>query len=112
MIVKSILKHVHLSPRKARLVVDLVRGKSVGEAVNLLEFLPKKGAVLVKKVIFSALASAQERGVSNLDKLYVSKAQVNMGKTLKRFMPRAQGRATPIKKRYSHIEVELAERFN
>jgi large subunit ribosomal protein L22 len=101
------LSQVRVSPRKARLVVDLVRGQSIGDAIRLLGVCQKKSATLVKKVILSAVGNAKDRNRVDVDELYVVSAQVNMGKTLKRHLPRAQGRATPLRKRSSHIEISV-----
>ena len=102
------LKSVRVSARKARLVVNLVRGKQVQDALEVLRFTRKKTAPIVHKLISSALASA-EIGLVDVDSLVVKRVYVNEGPTLRRFLPRAQGRATPIRKRSSHITVELAE---
>lgn len=108
-VAKATLSGVRLSPRKARLVVDVVRGRRVEEAISLLEFCDKKTAPMLKKLILSAVANAKSQEGVDLDELYVKQAWVNEGKTLKRSMPRAQGRATPIRKRTSHISVVLDE---
>lgn len=104
---KRRLKAVRISPRKARLVVDLVRGKGVQEALDILKFTNKKAAPIVAKLISSAIADAQGKATVDLDGMIVGKAYVDEGPTMKRFLPRAQGRATPIRKRSSHITVEL-----
>jgi len=104
------LRNSRISPQKARLVVDLVRGKNVSQALQTLQFCDKKTAPLVRKLILSAVASAGARSGVNIDELYISRAWVNGAKMIKRFMPRAQGRATPIRKRHSSITVELDEK--
>ena len=106
---RSFLKAARLSPRKARLVVDLVRGKNVQDALDTLRFTNKKAAPLLSKMIQSAVSNAKASSTVDLDNLVVSKACVDDGPTFKRFLPRAQGRATPIRKRTSHITVELSE---
>ncbi len=103
-------KFVRISPRKARLVADAVRGMRVEEALNKLKFTPKKAAGLVSKVIASAVANATNESNVNVDKLYVKAAFVDGGPTLKRWRPRAMGRAFIIRKRTSHITVVVAER--
>lgn len=106
------LRMVRIAPRKSRLVVDLIRGKSADEALNILQFTAKRAAPLVAKLIESALSNIEnsEKLDWDLDDLIVSKAYVNEGPTLRRFKPRAQGRATRINKRTSHITVVLEPR--
>jgi|UniRef100_A0A7C4AQR9 large subunit ribosomal protein L22 len=103
------LRHARISPRKARLVADLVRGMYVGEALALLNFTPKKGAVIIKKVVESALANATQASGVDEDRLFVSSITVDEGPTAKRWSPRAMGRATKIRKRTSHIRVGVEE---
>lgn len=107
---KAIARHVRISPRKARLVVDMVRGRGVEEALGALEFTPKKGAKLVAKTLRSAVANAENNLSLDVDRLFVKSAEVSEGPTGKRFMPRAQGRTTPIRKRTSHITIVLVEK--
>ncbi|PLX78879.1 MAG: 50S ribosomal protein L22 [Desulfuromonas sp.] len=104
------LRYVRLSPQKARLMVDLVRGKGVQEAMNILQFSPQKAAGIVKDIVGSAVANAEQKGVSDVDRLYVKTIFVDQGPVLKRFLPRAQGRATRIRKPTSHITVVLDEK--
>jgi large subunit ribosomal protein L22 len=106
---KAVEKFIRISPQKMRLVVDLVRNKKVEDAVNLLSFTPKKAADIVKKAISSAAANATENHGMEEDDLFVSKIYVNEGPTLKRFRPRARGRATRIRKRTSHITVIVSD---
>lgn len=106
---KAVEKFIRISPQKVRLVVDLVRNKKVEDAVNLLSFTPKKAAAVVKKAISSAAANATENHGMEEDDLFVSKIFVNEGPTLKRFRPRARGRATRIRKRTSHITVFVSD---
>jgi large subunit ribosomal protein L22 len=103
------LKYVRISPRKARLVADLVRGLSVGEAVGLLQYTPKRAAGIIKKLIDSAVSNASQAHGVDEDKLVVGKIIVDEGPTLKRWRPRAMGRATRIRKRTSHIVVAVEE---
>ena len=96
---KAEARTVRIAPRKARLVVDLIRGKSVAEALAILQFTPRAASPIVEKVLKSAIANA-----------YVSEAYVNEGATLKRFRPRAKGMASPINKRTSHVVVVVSEK--
>jgi large subunit ribosomal protein L22 len=107
---RAVSRHLRIAPRKARLVVDLIRGKNVGEALNILEFVPRKGARLVAKTLKSALANAETQQRVDVDRLYVKHISVGAGTTWKRFTPRAQGRATPIRKRTSHVTIVVDER--
>jgi large subunit ribosomal protein L22 len=104
------LKYARLSPQKTRLVVDMVRGKAVQDALNILKFSPQRPADIVAKVVRSAVANAEQKGVSDVDRLFVKAVFVDQGPVLKRFMPRAQGRATRIRKPTSHITVVLDEK--
>lgn len=108
--VKASLKYARVGAQKARLVVDLVRGKDVNEAVKTLTFLNKKTAGLVKKLIESAVANAEDKKVMDVDSLYVKSIWVDQGPVLKRFRPRAQGRAFGVRKKTSHINVVLEEK--
>ncbi len=108
--VKASLKHARVGEQKARLVANLVRGKNVDEALKTLTFLNKKTAVLLKKLIESAVANADYKKTVDLDKLYVKTLTVDQGPVMKRWRPRAQGRATGVRKRTSHINVVLDER--
>lgn len=107
--VKAVAKYIRISPQKARLVVDLVRGKKVEEAQRILAFTRKKAAGVVEKVLKSAIANATQN--PNIDEkiLYVKQIFVGQGPSLKRWRARAQGRAAQIKKRMSHITVILDE---
>jgi large subunit ribosomal protein L22 len=106
---KALARQIRISPQKARLVADLVRGKSVETALNTLRFMPKKGARILRKVIESALANAGQNEAIDVDTLYVKTIFIDGGPMLKRIMPRAQGRASRILKRSSHITVVLDE---
>jgi large subunit ribosomal protein L22 len=108
---RCISRYVRVTPRKMRLVADLVRGKNVNEAINILKFTPRAAALPTLKAIQSAVANLvnlDESGAVNPDLLFVSKIFCDEGPTLHRFMPRAQGRATPILKRTSHLTVIVA----
>jgi len=102
-------RYIRISPPKARLVADLVRGKPVEQALHILAFTPKAAARLIKSVMDSAVANAESKGDIDVDTLYVKKIVIQEGPTWKRFQPRAMGRATPIRKRTSHITVILDE---
>jgi large subunit ribosomal protein L22 len=98
-------RFVRLTAQKARLVVELIRGKPVEAAMAILEFTPKRGAKSVLKTLKSAVANAEHTQNVDVDVLYVKRAYVDEGPTAKRFLPRAHGRATKIFKRTSHITV-------
>ena len=106
---RAVAKYVRISPRKVRLVMDQLRGKRVEIALNLLNFAPQKSAYIVKKLISSAVANAEENTEIDVDTLFVKTIFADEGPTLKRFRPRAMGRATRIRKRTSHITVILEE---
>lgn len=102
------LRHVRMSPQKARLVADMIRGKNVNEALSLLTFTRKKAAGLMAKLLKSAVANAEENHkVVDVDDLYVKTVLVDQGVTWKRWLPRARGMATPIRKHTSHITIVL-----
>jgi len=107
---KASLTQARVGAQKARLVVDIVRGKNVSEAIKTLTVLNKKTAIMVKKLIESAVANADYKKTMDLDKLYVKSIWVDQGPVLKRWRPRAQGRAYGIRKKTSHINVVLDER--
>ncbi|MDZ4655749.1 MAG: 50S ribosomal protein L22 [Coriobacteriia bacterium] len=107
---KATARFVRVSARKARLVVDLVRGKSVTEAEAILKFTPRAAAEVVGKVVHSAAANAEKNLKIRPETLYVSEAYVNEGPTLKRIRPRAMGRASRINKRTSHITIVVKQR--
>jgi large subunit ribosomal protein L22 len=108
---KASATHIRISPRKVRMVVDTVRGKSVSQALSVLGFTRKKAALPVQKLLRSAVANAVENdGINDVETLVIDSIMVDEGPTLKRYMPRARGRATPIRKRTSHIRVTLRER--
>lgn len=103
------MRGARMSAQKARLVADQIRGKTVAEALNILAFSTKKGAVLVKKVLESAIANAEHNNGADVDELSVSQVYVNEGVTMKRIRPRAKGRADRIFKRSCHIVVAVAD---
>jgi len=108
--VRATAKYVRVSPRKARQVVDLIRGKSVPEARAILLLTPRGASPVVGKVLKSAVANAENNNDLVGDELFISEAYVDEGPTIKRFKPRAMGRATRIRKRTSHITVVVDER--
>lgn len=103
------LRGASLSAQKARLVADQIRGKKAEEALNILEFSPKKAARIIKKVLESAIANAENNDGADIDELKVSTIFVDEGITLKRIRPRAKGRADRIDKRTCHITVKVSE---
>jgi large subunit ribosomal protein L22 len=107
---KAIARYVRLTPRKARLVADLVRGKSALQALDILTFTNKKAAVVLKKTLASAIANATNNFNMNEENLYVAKVMVDEGPILKRVMPRAMGRADIIHKKTSHVTVVVSEK--
>ena len=106
---RAVAKYIRISPQKARLVADLVRGQDVDTALTTLRFMPKKAAEIIRKVLESAVANAEQTETIDVDTLYVKEIQINGGPMLKRFRPRAMGRATRILKRTSHITVVVDE---
>ncbi len=113
MISKASAMFARIATRKARVVADLIRGKDAATALQLLEYLPKSAAPIVKKVVESAVANARtQHPEADIDSLYVSKVTVDKGpnRQMRRWRPRAMGRATRITKGVSHIQVELEER--
>jgi len=108
--VKARLRFARISPRKTRLVADLVRGKRSEEALNILSFTKKASAKILIKLLKSAIANATQKKTIDIDRLYVKQIMVDQGPTMKRFQPRALGRATTIRKRTSHINIVLDER--
>lgn len=109
MAVSAILRNAHLSPQKGRLVADMIRRQPVGEALQILRFTPKKGAGLIKKLLESAVANAENLEGADIDDLMVYSICVNAGPTQKRVSPRAKGRGNRIIKRTCHISIELSE---
>jgi|TARA_B110001469_G_scaffold125909_1_gene142274 large subunit ribosomal protein L22 len=105
--VSAILKGVRISPQKARLVVDMIRGKKVDNALNILNFSPTKGAEIVKKVVESAIANAEHNNGADIDELKIKTIYVDQGTVLKRIRARAKGRAGKITKPTCHISVTV-----
>ena len=109
--VKAIHKYARISPFKVRLIADQIRNKPVEEALNILSFSNKKAAVLVKKVLNSAISNAEHNDGLDIDELKVSSVFVNEGSTMKRIRPRAKGRAAEIIKPYSNVTIILTEKI-
>ena len=107
--VRAVGKYLRVSPSKVRLIADLVRGKKVDEALTILKFLPKKSGRLINKTLRSAVANAENTHTIDVDTLFIKSIMVDEGPKLKRWRPRAMGRATRILKRTSHITMVLAE---
>ncbi len=107
---KAQARTVRISPRKVKLVIDLIRGKDVGEAFAILKHTPKAAAPMVEKVLKSAVSNAEHNEGMDIENLYVKEVYVGAGPTLKRFRPRAQGRASQILKRTSHTTIVVAEK--
>ena len=107
---RAVSRHLRISAQKLRLIADLVRGKGVDEALGVLEFTPKKGAKIVAKTLRSVVANAENNQSLDVDSLFVKRIEVGAATTWKRFMPRAHGRATPVRKRTSHLTIVLDER--
>jgi large subunit ribosomal protein L22 len=108
--IKSFGQYIRIAPRKLRVVGDLVRGKKVQEALDILKFTPRYGAIIISKLVGSAVANATQRGNVDVDTLVVQKITIDEGPTLKRSLPRAQGRVTRIRKKTSHVIIELDQR--
>jgi large subunit ribosomal protein L22 len=108
--IKASAKYLRISPSKLRLVARTLPGKKVEEALAMLQFMPQRGARLVRKVVMAGVANAEQRPQIDVDTLVIKGIQVDGGPSLKRFRPRAMGRVTRIRKRSSHITVVLAER--
>ncbi len=108
--VKARASNIRISPRKARQITDIIKGKDIQDAKNIVAFTPKKAAKIVGKVLDSAIANAENNNDLDRETLYIKRAFVDQGPTMKRVRPRAQGRATLIRKRSSHITVILEEK--
>ena len=107
---KAVARYIRIAPRKVRLVVDLIRGKHVAEAYGILRHTPKSASVVVEKLLHSAIANAEHNYQMDPNRLVISKVFVDQGPTLKRFRPRAQGRASRINKRTSHITIVVSDK--
>ncbi len=107
---KAHAKFIRIAPRKAQLVADLIRGKQVGEAIAILRHTPKSASPILEKLLNSAIANAEHNFQLDVNKLFISQAFVNQGPTMKRFRPRAMGRASRINKRTSHITLVVSEK--
>ncbi len=106
---QAVLRHARISPQKARLVADLIRGLSVEKALNILKFSNKKAADIVKKILDSAIANAEHNDAADIDELKISTIFVDEGPTLKRIKTRAKGRADRVFKRSCHITVKVSD---
>lgn len=102
-------RYLRIAPRKLRVVADMVRGMPVSEAMVLLQFTPKRGAKMVYKLLKSGVAAAENKGTLSINDLYIKRITVDQGPALKRWLPRARGMASPIKKYLSHLVVELSD---
>ncbi len=102
------VRHIRITPRKARQVIDLIRGRQVGDAKSILTFTPLHAARIVKKVLDSAVANAEQKKIGDLDSLKITKALVSQGVTMKRMRARSMGRGNVIRKRTSHITLVLS----
>lgn len=107
---KAVAKYIRISPRKVRIVMNLIRGKNVADAFAILKFTPKIGAEVLTKVLKSAVANAENNFDMNPDNLYISEAFCDQGPTLKRIHPRSRGQAFKILKRTSHITLVVKEK--
>ena len=106
---RAIHRYADMSPRKIRPVAELIRGKMADEALELLQYLPSRSARLVEQVLKSALGNAEDRGAHDIEELFVSESRVDGGPMMKRIQPRARGTAYPIKRRYAHIHITVAD---
>jgi large subunit ribosomal protein L22 len=103
----AIVRNAHISAQKTRLVADLIRGKSVEQALNILTFTPKKAAVIIKKALESAIANAEHNDGADIDELFVTTIYVDKAQSMKRFRARAKGRGNRIEKQTCHIVVKV-----
>ena len=109
-VASATVRHVRISPQKARLVLNMVKGRQVEPALQVLDFSPRKGAKIMAKLLRSAIMNARERVQADVDRLWITGGSVGMGRTIRRFMARARGSANAIRKRSSHITVILGEK--
>jgi len=105
---KATLRYARITPRKARRVVDLIRGKKAGEALIALRFMPYRGSQFVEKILKSAMANAEQKKAANPEDMVISKGYVDQGPVMKRMEPRSMGRANVIRKRTAHITLVLS----
>src|SRR5512137_1968940 len=103
------MRMIRISPRKVRLIGDLIKKKNINDASGMLTYMPQKASVILKKLLDSAIANAKQKKYVDIDNLYVKNVMVDGGPTMKRFLPRAMGRATRVRKRISHITLILDE---
>ncbi len=101
------VRHVRMSPRKMRIVANMVRGKRVDDAMNLLKLMPKKAAYVIRKLLVSAVANAEHQGEQDVDSLVVRACNIDNAPILKRWMPRAMGRANRVQHRTSHVTITV-----
>ena len=106
---RAVVRHVRMSPRKMRVIANLVRGKRVEEAMSLLKLMPKRGAVVIRKLLISAVANAEQKGEVDVDQLLIRDCNVDNGPILKRWMPRSMGRANRINHKTSHLTVVVTD---
>ena len=106
---RAVEKYIRMSPRKVRYIVEMIKSKSIDDAIDILSFTPRAAAIVVKKAIQSAVTNATENHKMKEEDLFISRIMVNEGPTLKRFKPRARGRATRIRKRSAHISVFVSD---
>ena len=106
---KAVAKYIRVSPRKTRIVAEIIKGKGVEDALNILRFTPKKPAKILSKVLYSAISNAEQMPGVDVDSLIVDTVMINEGPTWKRIQPRAMGRAYRIRKRTSHITIVVKE---
>lgn len=107
---KASSNYVRIAPRKVQLVIDLIRGKEIGDAIAILRHTPKAASPILEKLLNSAIANAEHNYSMDTSNLFISEAYVNQGPTMKRFRPRAMGRASRINKRTSHITLVVSEK--
>ena len=105
----AVVRHVGMSPRKMRVIANLVRGKRVDDAMALLKYMPKKGAFVIRKLLIAAVANAEHKGGNDVDQMLVRDCNVDNGPILKRWMPRSMGRANRIQRRTSYVTVTVTE---
>ena len=106
---KAVARYIRITPRKARRVANLIRGKRVADAVAILKFMPHYASLPIKKLLYSAMSNAEHKEVKDVENMVINKVFVDQGPTLKRFMPRAMGRSNIIRKRTSHITLFLTD---